>query len=472
MRTCPALVLCLALVAAVPGAEPALTPPKTFDLPALDAYVARMVREKGYVGLALGIVRDGQLVLDRGYGKSSLENGTPVTPETRFAIGSVTKQFTCACIFLLAEEGKLSVRDPVAKYYPNLTRSRDITLYDLMTHAAGYPDYYPLDFVDRRMARPIPLEGLLREYAGGPLDFEPGSRWSYSNTGYILLGRIVEKVSGEPFGQFLTRRILKPLGMDQTVFEPAAGAGRLARGYTSIALGPPEPAVPEGPGWIHAAGGLYSTAADLAKWDLALVGGKVLKPESYRLMTAPRELADGRTKNYGCGLGVVQRDGETLLRHTGGVSGFLAYNTVLPRTKSAVILLTNGDYLDAASLHGEIVTLLLRDQAGRERELPRVQGPSARDTALDLLRQMQAGTIDRSKLGAEFNHYLSDERLRTAAPRLKALGAPTRVDVDDTWERGGMEVSLIRFTFPSGPVKALLYRKPDGTIEQFLLQRG
>ncbi len=129
--------------------------PKTLDLAAIDAYVAAQAHDKGYAGLALTIVRDGKIVLAKGYGKRLLETGAAVEPETRFAIGSVTKQFTCACILLLAEDGKLSINDKVAQYEPKLTRAGDITLYDLMTHLSGYPDYYPLDFVDRRLLKPI-----------------------------------------------------------------------------------------------------------------------------------------------------------------------------------------------------------------------------------------------------------------------------------------------------------------------------
>src|SRR5262249_51198284 len=143
-----------------------------------------------------------------------------------------------------------------------------------------YPDYYPLDFVDRRMERKIDPDELLRQYASGPLDFEPGTRWSYSNTGYILLGRIVEKASGEPFGRFLSRRILTPLGMEHTAYEPEAKDPRIARGYGTFALSGPEPVAPEAAGWLGGAGGMYSTASDLARWDLALVSGQVLKPES------------------------------------------------------------------------------------------------------------------------------------------------------------------------------------------------
>ena len=188
--------------------------PDTFDTRAIDSFLSAQVQLANRVGLSIAIVKDGQVVLAKGYGKRSLEDRRPVEPDTLFAIGSVTKQFTCACVLLLAEDGKLSANDPVAKYYPNLTRAKDITLLDLMNHVSGYPDYYPLDFVDRRMQAAIAEDELLRQYAGGKLDFEPGSKYSYSNTGYILLARVVEKASGETFGAFLSRRILKPLGME------------------------------------------------------------------------------------------------------------------------------------------------------------------------------------------------------------------------------------------------------------------
>ena len=257
-------------------------------------------------GLALTIVRDGKIVLAKGYGKRLLEPAADVVPDTMFGVGSVTKQFTCACILLLAEEGKLSIDDRVAKYEPHLTRAGDITLHDLMTHLSGYPDFYPLDFVDRRLKRPIHTDALLAEYAGTKLDFEPGGRWSYSNTGYTLLGRVVAKVSGKPFGQFLKERILDPLGMTHSAFEPGPEVKDQTKGYTSFALGPLEPAEPEARGWLDAAGGLWASAPDLARWDLALMEGRVLKPASYRLMTTPRPLKSGHTTGYGCGLNVRQ----------------------------------------------------------------------------------------------------------------------------------------------------------------------
>jgi CubicO group peptidase (beta-lactamase class C family) len=468
------LSLCLIALPAGTADEPreASRPPKSFDTAAIDAYVAGQVHEKGFVGLSLGVVRDGKIVLAKGYGKRCLQPPADVETDTPFAVGSITKQFTCACVLLLAEEGKLSVRDPVSKYYPDLTRAGDVTLYDLMTHVSGYPDYYPLDFVDRRMLKPVALDKLIADYAGGRLDFEPRARWSYSNTGYMILGRVVEKVAGEPLGKFLQRRILAPLKMDHSFFEPGTAVPGLAHGYTSFALGQPEPATAEAGGWIYAAGGLYASATDLARWDLALADGKILKPESFKLMMTPVPLASGKTQDYGCGLLVARRDGETVLAHSGAVSGFLAFNAVVPRTRSAVVLLSNGEHVSPRPLYNTLLGLLLKDQADREGPaVPKIDGPPAKEVALHFLHQMQTGKVDRDKLGEEFSHFLNDKRLQAGAERLKELGEPEKVEVVNVSERGGMEVAQLRLAFKKATLVGTLYRTPDGKIQQLLFNK-
>jgi CubicO group peptidase (beta-lactamase class C family) len=447
-------------------------PPKTFDLTAIDTYIDGQVRAKGYIGLSLAVLRDGKLVFAKGYGRRSMELALAVETDTPFAIGSITKQFVCACVLLLADEGKLSASDPVAKYYPELTRAQDITLHDLMSHLSGYPDYYPLDFVDRRMMKPTDADVIIREYAGGKLDFEPGSRWSYSNTGFTILGRVVEKVSGKSLAAFLEQRIFKPLHMDHSFLTPKSETPGLARGYTAFALGLPEPAPVEQLGWLDAAGGIYASASDLAKWDLALLSGKVLKPQSYQLMTTSRRLKNGKSANYGCGLSIVQREGETILQHGGAVSGFLASNAMIPRTQSAVILLANSEDVSPSPLHSTVLGLLLKDQAAKEGpSIPKVNGPPAKDAALAFFHDMQSGAIDRSKLGEEFSYFLNEERVKAAAARYKPLGEPEKVEVAGTSERGGMEVASIRMAFKNAKLTGLLYRSPDGKIQQLLLHK-
>lgn len=438
--------------------------PEKFDVPAIDQYLAAQVINSKLVGLSVTIVKDGEVALAKAYGKRSLEDGRAAMPETLFAIGSITKQFTCACVLLLAEDGKLSVHDPVAKYYPDLTRANDITLLDLMNHVSGYTDYYPLDYVDRRMQKPIDPDELLRKYAGAKLDFEPGAKYSYSNTGFVLLGRVVEKVSGKAFGEFLSERILKPLGMDHTTYEPAGADPRIADGYTRFALSDPQPVAPEGKGWIGAAGGIFSTPTDLAKWDLALIDGKVLKPESYQLMTSRRTLNDGRVSDYGCGLMIRSQGGREILTHNGAVSGFNAYNTTIPSARSAVVVFVNLEG-GLGSIPGDLLGLLLKVPA----IIPDVAGPNAVEAAKSLFAQYQNGSIDRARLSDEFNAFLNDAKLAGVANRLKPFGSPKDAQLLSRNERGGMEVSVTRMTFEHGQLRTLMYRQPDGKVEQFFI---
>jgi D-alanyl-D-alanine carboxypeptidase len=450
----------------------AAEPPQKLDLAAIDATIADYVREKGLVGLSVAIMRNGEIVFAKGYGQRSIEGSLAVEPETTFAVGSVTKQFTCACILLLAEEGKVSVDHPVAKYFPNLTRSKDITLRDLMNHTSGYPDYYPLDFVDRRLAKPISQEELLAKYAGGKLDFEPGSRYSYSNTGYILLGSIIEKVRGQKFGDFLTSRILKPHGLTHSQFGSGSGLASVAIGYNGFALGEPEPAASEGDGWIDAAGGLWASAPDLLRWNLALHGGQVLRPASYETMTAPRLLSTGKRSYYGCGLRIGDHAGDAILQHTGGVSGFAAYASFLPRTRSGLVVLSNTEHISVIPLRTKLFELLLDDIEAREAvAVPEIAGPDAKTVVAEFFQQMQSGQIDRSRLSEEFNLLLTDEKVQSAAGRLKDLGQPTSITVDAPAERGGMRVDTVRLSFPNVQLRAALYRTPDGQIEQLLFYR-
>jgi D-alanyl-D-alanine carboxypeptidase len=463
------LGLAFILLATSAQAQIPVTPPKDFDLSAIDAYITSYIREKGLVGLSVAIMQDGEITFAKGYGQRSLEPSLPVEPETSFAVGSITKQFTSACILLLAEDGKLTVRDPVSKYYPNLTRANDITLLDLMNHTSGYPDYYPLDFVDRRLEKPISVDGLLKDYAGGRLDFDPSSRYSYSNTGYILLGAIIEKLTGEKFGDYLQRRVLTPVGMKHSHFASPDGLPSPARGYNGFALGPPEPAIPEGPGWIEAAGGLWASASDLLRWDLALTNGKVLKPESYELMITPRKLSTGKISHYGCGLQIDTRNGELVLQHGGGVSGFVSSNVFIPRAKTGMVVLSNTEHISAAPLRAELLNLVLKATAAKDAPaVPTVEGPPAKEVVVDFFKQMQAGRVDHSLLAEEFSHYLTDERLKSAASRLQVLGEPEKVEADPPGERGGMEVTRVRLVFKTATLRASLYRSPDGKIEQLL----
>jgi D-alanyl-D-alanine carboxypeptidase len=437
------------------------------DTAVIDSLIRATVRERGLVGLSVGVAQDGKIVFAKGYGVLSLSRRDAITRETMFAVGSVTKQFTCSAVLLLAQDGKLSLTDHVAKYMPHLTRAGDITLLELGQHVSGYRDYYPLDFVDQEMLQPRGADSIIAEYATRPLDFDPGTRWSYSNTNFAILGRVVEQVSGEPFGAFLQRRIFTPVGMAHTRYAPSRDS-TMASGYTSFALGSPIPATPEGAGWAGSAGAIWSTPTDLLTWDMALIDGRVVAADAYRTLTTPRRLADGRSTGYGCGEFVGDGGAAVVLRHGGAVSGFLAQNTVIPATRSAVVLLTNSDFAFAAldALNNAIVQKLMPQV-----DVPVIHGPPALDAAQAFLRGLRQGTVDRATLGDDFNAFLTADLLVSARASLGRLGAITDLKVTNTIERGGMEVAVLQFKVGAVRALALMYRTPDGKIQELLMGR-
>ncbi|HVY68539.1 MAG TPA: serine hydrolase domain-containing protein, partial [Verrucomicrobiae bacterium] len=304
-----------------------------------------------------------------------------------------------------------------------------------------------------------------QQYAGAALDFPPGSNYSYSNTGFIILARVGEKVTGKTFGELLQQRIFDKLGMRHTVYEPATTAGNNhATGYRSFALGPPEVAEPEGRGWLGGAGGIRSTAADLSVWDKALAEGILLKPESWKLMKAPVTLTDGRNSEYGDGINVNQRNGYTTVTHNGAVSGFMAANTLIPETRSAVVILSNCEQ-PLGDLKQKLFDLLTT----RVEHIPVVAGDPALAVAQAVFRQFQAGKLERSRFGAEYNRFVTDKKLAQAAQRLQKLGKIAKADVLSRGERGGMEVTTTRIECKGGACKVLMYRLPSGEIQEYLI---
>jgi hypothetical protein len=225
----------------------------------------------------------------------------------------------------------------------------------------------------------------------------------------------------------------------------------------------------ESKGWIGSAGAIYSTASDLAAWDLALVTGKVLKPASYDLMTTPRQLADGRISGYGCGLSISLRGGRKILSHNGAVAGFYALNSCVPSTKSAVVVLSNFDDYDGVDgIYAKLLGAILATAAPY---IPTISGPPAVEAHKLMFKSLQEGKVDRSLLGAEFNWFLTDKKLRGASQRLKPYGEPSKVEIESVSERGGMEVSRSRFTFANGVLAGSMYRTPDGKVQQFFVSK-
>jgi D-alanyl-D-alanine carboxypeptidase len=436
------------------------------DASRIDDLVQKALAETSSPSASIAVVKDGAIAYVKAYGNARLDPPRPSRTDSRYPIGSVSKQFMSGCVLLLAEEGKLSLSDPVSKYLPSLTRANEVTIRELLSHTSGYQDYYPLDYVAPFMRQPVTADGILDRWAKKALDFDPGTEWQYSNTNYVAAGRIVEIVSGMQAFAFLKSRILDPLGMTSAIdLDTQMLTGSDAAGYTRFGPSPPRPVTPEGRGWLFAAGELAMTPHDLALWDLSLMQGKVLKASSLDQMTTPARLKNGAPTDYGLGVGISNADGHPRLGHGGAVSGFVSDNLVWLDQGAAVAVLTNLDGSRAAgSIAGQIGPILLEGKKDPE-------APGALAKAKQVFGELQEGKIDRSLLTSDCDSYFTPQVLADAASSLKPLGPPTDFQQVGFQLRGGMSYRHFRIRFASGSALILgTFFTPDGKLAQYLIQ--
>jgi len=322
--------------------------------------IARARADAGqFMGNVL-IAKGDKAIFEKSYGLANMEWNVPNTVDGKFRIGSVTKQFTAACILLLEERAKLKTDDAVSKYVPNAPAAwAKISIDHLLTHTSGIPNFTSFPEYQRFQAEPTTPEKLLAFFRDKPLEFEPGSKWNYSNSGYEVLGYIIEKVTGQSYQQFLQENIFKPLEMKDSGYDSNSRViPHHAYGYT------PGPQGITDAGYVdmtvpYAAGGLYSTTGDLLKWQNGLYGGRVLTPASLEKMTRPFR------NDYGCGLFISTVNGHKRMEHGGGIQGFNSELVYWPDEKMTIVVLANlnGNGPSsiaqdlAATVHGEKITL-------------------------------------------------------------------------------------------------------------------
>jgi len=335
------------------------------DHAALDSMAAKLVADHRVPGLSISLSRAGQLIYSKGFGWANLETGTLVTPKTIFKIGSNTKNFTAAAILLLQEEGRLSVDDRLARFFPDFPRAADVSLRQLLTHTAGLGNYTrvrpPREFfqVARRDYDADALYALMK--GTEPLYlFEPGAGWEYSNTGYVLLGLIVQQVAAEPYGAYFKRRLFEPAGMKDTAVDDAAEVVvNRASGYSAH---PGSDTTFDNASYISmtypgGAGALRSTTDDLCRWRAALFGGRIVNAASLKAMITPARLKDGSQPmtgsgserspiNYGFGLLIDVVNGRACIRHTGHINGFQSELRTFPDEQVTYAFLSNIDNFD------------------------------------------------------------------------------------------------------------------------------
>jgi D-alanyl-D-alanine carboxypeptidase len=427
----------------------------------IDKVATDVLARTGVPSASVAIVKDGKLVYLRAYGDARLEPRTAASPEMRYSIGSISKQFTAAAMLLLQEKRKLSLNDKVGKYLPGLTRANEVTLRQLLSHTSGYQDYWPQDYVMPMMLKPVTAQVIMDTWAKKPLDFDPGTKWQYSNTNYVIAGVIIEKVAGMPLMRFLQEKIFAPLGMTSVSDIDRARLGDTdPTGYLRYALGPLRPAPKEGPGWLFAAGELAMPASDLAKWDISIIDQKLLNGASYLEFGTDTLLKNGLSTHYGLGVDVASQGGHRALSHGGEVSGFTAQNIVFPDDRAAVVVLTNQDAASASGAIASGIAPLLFETAD-------AATPAKLEQAKKIFDSLQQGNIDRTLFTDNCNAYFSDLATKDFAASLAPLGKPQSFVQSSQSLRGGMVLRVYIVRFPQKTLRVWTFEMPDGKLEQY-----
>jgi D-alanyl-D-alanine carboxypeptidase len=427
----------------------------------VDAAVNTVLERTGVPSASVALVRGRTLVYAKAYGWAQLQPKRAATAGMRYAIGSISKEFTATALLMLEERGTLSIADPAGKYLHGLGPAAAVSIRALLSHTSGVRDYWPQDYDPPEMLEPIDPREIVARWADKPLDFAPGTSWQYSNTGYTIAGLIAEQAARQPLFVFLKSRIFTPLGMTSAYdFNAAPLPAGDATGYTRYALAAPRAAAKEGRGWLFAAGELALTASDLARWDIALIDHRLLTAASYRELTREVLLANGAGSGYALGLDVALESGRRVLKHGGEVGGFTAENVVYPDDGAAVVVLTNEDSANAAE---EIAAALGK--------LMFVEDSPADAAAVAAARRMfaglQQGQIDATLLTANARSYFTQVALVDFHASLGSLGPPSAFTLMRSGRRGGLITRVYDVTCGHRELLVVERSEPGGLVEQY-----
>ena len=429
----------------------------------IDKIANDALAKSGVPSASVAVVRDGKLAYAKAYGHARLDPETPATSAMRYSIGSISKEFTAAAILMLQQQGKLNLDDKIAKFFPDLTDADRITIRQILSHTSGYQDFWPQDYLMPMMKQSTTPGHIMDVWARKPLDFPPGSQWQYSNTGYVIAGAIVEKVTGQIPFEFLQQHVFPQLGItDAYDTNVHALPDTDARGYSRFALGPLRPSQKEGVDWMFGAGELAMTASDLAKWDIAMIEQTLLQPASWRAMQTEVLLDNGLGSGYGLGVFVGKMDGHRMISHDGEVMGFTAGNTIFPDDKVAVVVLTNQDAVGTFSA-------ISKDVAKALFEVHDPAATRALAQAKTIFAGLQTGRIDRSLFTANANSYFDSTALHDYQTSLAPLGKPESFAIRAARKRGGMQMRGYTLTFPKIKLSITTYVRPDGKLEQYIV---
>lgn len=395
------------------------------------------------VGLSFAVGRGDRLLLEDGAGKADLEFEVPVNAQTMFRIGSVTKQYTAAAIMKLVERGKLGLDEDVRKHVPAFdSGGRVVTIRQLLNHASGVPNYTNPRFMTEFAPRELTLQQLLDTIKGVKFDFEPGQGWTYSNTGYYLLGMVIESVDGRPYARFMQEEFFTPLGLTRTRYGSDREIIRnRAQGY---ALDPNGVRLNDSlinmnvPG---AAGALSASAGDMGRWQIALTHGRAVSADSYRQMTESTVAAGQGGNRYGFGLSINGAEGRRRVSHNGGMQGFNSVLVYLPETGLHVAVVSNSEALPSTAVGEQIIAAITG--TAPPTQLRTTQHPDSEAALRRLVAEVAEGNPDYSRLGEQLAAAVRAQ-LPGMQPMMKARGAIQSVTFQGV-AMGGADTYVVRF---------------------------
>lgn len=401
-----------------------LTQPQT---DAIDAAAKTFLAKSHTPATSIMVVQDGQVVYSHGYGYSDVANSTPATEATHYEIGSMTKQFTAAAVVQLQEAGKLSIDDKIAKYLPDAPYGDQITIRQLLTQRTGLTDYLSIFGTGIKVADgDAAYAKIMPAVAKKPLLFAPGSKYAYSNTNYIILGKLIETVSKQPYETYIREHEWAPAGMTQTTWVAnEASTPNMALGYT-LDKKTVVPSEPLSDGWAWSAGAIVSTVGDFNLWSTALASGKIVSPAGYALMTtADASTADGGGGHYAFGLTVGTFEGQPMIEHDGGTIGFGTDGAYFPKQDTRIIVFTNSAFGDANALGQKIYNIMYPEYA--KANLTPAAGEDVAMTARikTFISDLSKGKIDRSQLTPAENAHMSPQHLKDVNESMAQLGSLT-----------------------------------------------
>jgi CubicO group peptidase (beta-lactamase class C family) len=440
---------------------------------AIDKIANDAIEQQGVPGISLAVARGSTILYARGYGYQNVQAKLPADADTIYAIGSNTKQFTATAVMLLAQDGKIDIDAKVARYLPAAPHASEITIRQLLTQTSGLAEYITqpgFSLTSMTVYSPAQLLALVENL---PLKFTPGTQWEYSNTNYLVLGMLVEKASGMPYQDFVTARIIRPLGLRSTSFPATVPTNQkeFALGY-SRSSGIFYETPPSSMSWAYAAGALFSNAADLVKWDDAFLRGRVVGASAVREMTTPAKLTSGEPTNYGFGWIISTLYGRREVWHNGGLPGFSTRNATFPDDDLEVVVLGNTISFDPGVVVRRVFAVL---EPASVASAPVPTAAPGEDSAItarvkEWFGRLARNDIDRTQLTTEMNSALSADQAASLAAQLTAAGQPTsfvflgktKHDIYDVYQYSVIcpNGSLI-FTFvldPAGKVAGLFLR--------------